>query len=83
MTGVWMSDSSGFAVTPPRADADAVPTRPLPPPAPDTGAYERTANLDSEGKTADGRPPEQERMVARGDESGGQREPRIEQYRER
>jgi ferritin-like metal-binding protein YciE len=83
MTGVWMSDASGFAVTPPRADSDAVPPRPLPPPAPDTGTYERTANLDSEGKTAEGQPPERERMVALSDEPGGQREPRIEQYRER
>jgi hypothetical protein len=83
MTGVWMSDASRFAVTPPRADSDAVPARPLPPPAPDTGIYERTANLDSEGKTAEGPPPEHERMVARSDESGGKHEPRIEQYRER
>jgi ferritin-like metal-binding protein YciE len=83
MTGVWMSDASGFAVTPPRADSDVVPARPLPPPTPDTGTYERTPNLDSEGQAVEG-PPAHERMVARrGDESGGQREPRIEQYRER
>jgi len=88
MTGVWMSDSSGFAVTPPRADSDAVPVRPVAPPEPDTGAYERTASRDSavqqppstaserlnrgEDSTAN---PEQERMIAR--------EPRIEEYRER
>jgi len=49
MTGVWMSDSSGFAVAS-RADSDAAPVRPVGPPQPTTGAYERTveANPDSE-----------------------------------
>src|SRR5262245_3245433 len=88
MTGVWMSDSSGFAVTPPRADSDAVPVRPLAPPETDTGAYERTASRDSAVQqppsTASERPhrgadstanPEKEQMIAR--------EPRIEEYRER
>jgi ferritin-like metal-binding protein YciE len=46
MTGVWMSDSSGFAVAPPRADSDAVPVRPVAPPEPETGVYERTASRD-------------------------------------
>jgi ferritin-like metal-binding protein YciE len=78
MTGVWMSDSSGFAVTP-RADSDAVPVRPVAPPEPDTGAYERTARRDS----AVGPDPERERMIARGDESDKPSEPRIERYRER
>ena len=74
-----MSDSSGFAVTPPRADSDAVPVRPVAPPQPDTGAYERTASRDSEA----GPNPERERMIARGEESDKPREPRIERYRER
>ena len=79
MTGVWMSDSSGFAVTPPRADSDASQVRPVGPPQPATGAYERT--------TAE---PEGELMIARGDpetppkeETSTHAEPRIEQYRER
>src|ERR1041385_3006894 len=55
MTGVWMSDSSGFAVTPPRADSDAASVRPVEPPKPATGAYERTAE------------PEGELMIARGE----------------
>ncbi|PYR81258.1 MAG: hypothetical protein DMF87_05915 [Acidobacteria bacterium] len=92
MTGVWMSDSSGFAVTPPRADSDATTSvRPVEPATPDTGAYERTAE------------PEGELMIARGPstELGAResepprpateeppkaaepREPRIERYRER
>ena len=83
MTGVWMSGSSGFAVNPPRAHSDAVSARPVPPPAPATGTYERTANLDSEGPTVERQHPEKERMVARGDESDRPGEPRIEQYRER
>jgi ferritin-like metal-binding protein YciE len=78
MTGVWMSDSSGFAVTPPRADSDAVPVRPVGPPEPDTGAYERTASHDAGVETpsaASDHPdhveertpnPERERMIARG-----------------
>jgi ferritin-like metal-binding protein YciE len=78
MTGVWMSDSSGFAVTPPRADSDIAAAHPVPAPEPDTGAYERTASRDSGVGTRDSIPqpaanPEQltpdpgsERMVARG-----------------
>jgi ferritin-like metal-binding protein YciE len=94
MTGVWMSESSGFAVTPPRADSDAVPVRPVAPPAPDTGAYERTASGDPGGETpssASGSPdraeehpnPQRERMIARRDDPDEPREPRIERYRER
>jgi hypothetical protein len=41
-TGVWMSEASGFAVTPPRADSDVIAARPVSPPAAETGAYERT-----------------------------------------
>jgi hypothetical protein len=55
MTGVWMSDSSGFAVTPPRADSDAAAIRPVAPPERDTGAYERTASRDSRLGTRDSR----------------------------
>jgi ferritin-like metal-binding protein YciE len=81
MTGVWMSDSSGFAVAPPRADSDAVPVRPVAPPEPETGAYERTASRDPGAQppsTASERPdhvddqapnPERERMIARGGSS--------------
>src|SRR5262245_30388208 len=84
MTGVWMSDSSGFAVTPPHADADAVAARPVGAPRSDTGAYERTAGPDPKAVTAERPPgPENERMIARGDESDNPGEPRIEQYRER
>ena len=99
MTGVWMSDSSGFAVTPPRADSDATAAvRPVEPVTPDTGAYERTADRDSGLGARDsmvpatnpesGTPnPESELMVARGEAEGDQDasgpKPRIEQYRER
>jgi len=81
MTGVWMSDSSGFAVAPPRADSDSVPVRPVAPPEPETGAYERTASRDPGAQppsTASERPdhvddqapnPERERMIARGGSS--------------
>jgi len=74
MTGVWMSDASGFAITP-QADSDAVAVRPVAPPDADTGAYERTASRDSGGEppsTASAHPerertpnPERERMIAR------------------
>ena len=78
MTGVWMSDSSGFAVTPPRADSDIAAARPVAPPEPDTGAYERTASRDSGLDTRESRSesvanpasripdPESELMIARG-----------------
>jgi ferritin-like metal-binding protein YciE len=99
MTGVWMSDSSGFAVTPPRGDSDAVAAHPIGDPHSDTGAYERTAGTDVPVETRDSAPrPEAapgspasdaERMVARDRREDGAgsptkpREPRIEQYRER
>ncbi len=79
MTGVWMSDSSGFAVTPPRADSDAAAVRPVEAPTPSTGAYERTASRDSGLGTRDSSPasatnpefrapnPESESMIARGE----------------
>jgi ferritin-like metal-binding protein YciE len=72
MTGVWMSDSSGFAVTPPRADSDAAAVRPVAPPQPQTGAYEGTADRDSGLGTRDSTPaaatnPESELMIARGE----------------
>jgi hypothetical protein len=63
-------------VTPPRADSDAIPVRPVAPPDADTGAYERTASRDAEvqppstasGHVDQGRTPnpERERMIARG-----------------
>jgi ferritin-like metal-binding protein YciE len=57
MTGVWMSDSSGFAVTPPRADSDATTVRPIDAPQSDTGAYESTAARDNrEPRTPYGEP---------------------------
>jgi hypothetical protein len=77
MTGVWMSDSSGFAVTPPRADSDAASVRPVGPPQPETGAYERTASYDSGTELAStpsgdrvrleerGAKPEREQVIAR------------------
>jgi ferritin-like metal-binding protein YciE len=76
MTGVWMSDSSGFAVTPPRADSDAVAVRPVAPPEPETGTYERTASPDTgvqptstASDDLEERTPnrERERMIARAD----------------
>jgi hypothetical protein len=57
MTGVWMSDSSGFAVTPPRADSDATSVRPVEPPQAATGSM-------------NGQPePEGELMIARASRS--------------
>jgi ferritin-like metal-binding protein YciE len=53
MTGVWMSDSSGFAVTRPRPDSDAVAAHPVGPPRSNTGAYERTAGTDATVETRD------------------------------
>jgi len=81
MTGVWMSDSSGFAVTPPRADSDAVAAQPVADPRSDTGAYERTAATDAtierdQGPQSEAVPqaaapqPETERMVARDRDQG-------------
>jgi len=81
MTGVWMSDSSGFAVTPPRADSDAVAAHPVEPPRSNTGVYERTAGTDASVETgnaaarSDAAPQatsntEAEQMVAREREQG-------------
>jgi hypothetical protein len=79
MTGVWMSDSSGFAVTPPRDDSDAAAVRPVEAPTPATGAYEQTASRDSGLGSRDWNPtgasspaspvpnPESELTIARGE----------------
>ena len=99
MTGVWMSDSSGFAVAPPRGASDTVAAHPIGDPHSDTGAYERTAGTDVPVETggsalrpeaAPGSPAsDAERMVARDRREDGAgsptkpQEPRIEQYRER
>ncbi len=81
MTGVWMSDSSGFAVTPPRADSDATSVRPVEPPEAATGVYERTAEPEGELMIARGEPEQ----PARTDEEPRRpsEPPRSEQYRER
>jgi hypothetical protein len=81
MTGVWMSDSSGFAVTPPRADSDATSVRPVEPPQAATGVYERTAEPEGELMIARGEPEQ----PARTDEEPRRpsEPPRSEQYRER
>lgn len=50
-TGVWMSDASGFAVTPPGGDSDVMSVHAVEPPAPKTGAYERTTAPDAEPRT--------------------------------
>jgi ferritin-like metal-binding protein YciE len=57
-TGVWMSEASGYAVTTQRSDSDVIAVRPVPPPTPATGAYERTAapSLGSELVMARGEP---------------------------
>jgi ferritin-like metal-binding protein YciE len=79
MTGVWMSESSGFAVTPPHPDSDAAAVRPVEAPTPSAGAYERTASRDSGLGTRDSNPtgatnpesripsPESELAIARGE----------------
>ena len=84
MTGVWMSDSSGFAVTPPRADADA-PSRPATVSEPCT---ERRPTPEGElviardeGETA--RQPNAEEPPREPIEHDERAEPRIERYRER
>jgi ferritin-like metal-binding protein YciE len=86
MTGVWMSDASGFAVTRPRADSDVAAVRPVDPPQRETGTYERTAasgsgfgTRDSEGShgsNPESRTPssESELMIARGDSEEGDRD---------
>jgi len=84
MTGVWMSDSSGFAVTPPRADSDATTTvRPVEPPAADIGAYERTAETEGELMIARGEPEPPRPAAEEPANASEPQEPRIERYRER
>lgn len=99
MTGVWMSDSSGFAVTTPRDDSDVASVRPVEPPPATTGAYERTTAPDSRTSSPESRlpaearrseagppSPEAELMIARGDSEEREpdaHQPRIERYRER
>jgi len=81
MTGVWMSDASGFAVTLPSADSDATTVRPVEPPQAETGTYERTAAADVKRGPDPGSPstslgasrtptaePESELMIARGED---------------
>ncbi len=86
MTGVWMSDASGFAVTQPRADSDVATVRPVEPPQRETGTYERTAasgsgfgTRDSQGSHSSNRESrtpssESELMIARGDSEEGDRD---------
>ena len=96
MTGVWMSDASGFTVTRPSADSDLAQVRSVEPPERSTGVYERTTAPDSARDSGIGVPraesegtrPESELMIARGDSEEGDRNtesgaPRIERYRER
>jgi len=88
MTGVWMSGSSGFVVTPPRADSDAVSARPVQPPQPTTGTYERTAEIEGELMIAHAQPeppPPQTEPASSSNSEGppDHVEPRIERYRER
>jgi hypothetical protein len=81
MTGVWMSESSGFAVTP-RPDSDAAAVRPVEAPIPSTGARRPAPEIPT---------PETELMIARGEselprpseEQPTPAEPRLEKYRER
>jgi len=82
MTGVWMSESSGFEVTPPRPGSDAAAVRPVEAPIPSTGARRPAPEIPT---------PETELMIARGEselprpseEQPTPAEPRIEKYRER
>ena len=82
MTGVWMSESSGFEVTPPRPDSDAAAVRPVEAQTPSTGARRPAPEIPT---------PETELMIARGEselprpseEQPTPSEPRIEKYRER
>ena len=84
MTGVWMSDSSGFAVTPPRADSDATTSvRPVELPTADTGAYERTAEPEGELMMARGEPEPPRPGTEEPPQAAEPHEPRIERYRER
>jgi ferritin-like metal-binding protein YciE len=88
MTGVWMSDSSGFVVTPSRADSDAVFVHPVQPPQPATGAYERTAEIEGESMIARAEPeapppPTEPASASSSEERPDHVEPRIEKYRER
>src|SRR5712691_2050853 len=80
MTGVWMSDASGFAVTPPPADSDATAVR-------DSGLGTRDSEASRPSNPESRIPnPESELMIARGesDEPADEpAEPRIERYRER
>src|SRR5205814_4070723 len=73
MTGVWMSDSSGFAVTPPRADSDVTAVHAVEAPHADTRAYEHTAartpNPEPPVLTAT---PDSELMIARGEDDRDQ-----------
>ena len=82
MTGVWMSDSSGFAAAPPRADSDAAAVGEVTSAKQDAGGHEVGVSRDSgsgirdpkrtdaEPRTTDPRSPiperESERMIARG-----------------
>jgi ferritin-like metal-binding protein YciE len=83
MTGVWMTEASGFATVPPRAQSDYVPTLPVEPPI-------REEYPENELMMARGEP--EGRSDAARSESGVQprdtedpksTEPRIERYRER
>jgi ferritin-like metal-binding protein YciE len=95
MTGVWTTDSNGFAVTPPRADSDAS-IHPVEPRQPSSSANEKVARPEGELVVArEEREPGTERPSTEPaaprttesprerEDAGDQSEPRIERYRER
>jgi hypothetical protein len=97
-TGVWMSGASGFVVVPPRSDADVTTPHPVPPPAAETGAYERTTapvpenanemmiargEPENRSEAAERHVPDSGDIDPRATEQPKTTEPRIERYRDR
>ena len=98
-TGVWMSEASGFALTTPRGNSDVIAARPVPPPAAETAAYDRTTAPRRErelmtagrspstslgaGEEADRHVPDSGDIQPRATEQPKTTDPRIERYRDR
>jgi ferritin-like metal-binding protein YciE len=83
MTGVWMTDGSGFAAVPPRAQSDMArgesPAATAAPPAPGgPDVYPENELMMARGEPDDRKPADKPAAEAPRDD-----EPRIERYRER
>jgi ferritin-like metal-binding protein YciE len=82
MTGVWMTEASGFAAVPPRAEPDFVQPR-VREEYPENELIAARGEPDGPRKAAAHQVPDSGEVRARDTEQPKSRDPRLERYRER